>query len=175
MRHARGDHDGARELYFATLDNEGVPPTVAAQAHRGLAILDLTSPSGSSTAHEAVTAGIEHYRSAWSLANDDTSQRAEALASAILVEAATAFLDAGKPRAALQLLSDAKALGRQGRLRFLYAQALARTGRPGSAAQMLRDGIEVPDLREGKNSLATLWAEVCPGEDVPPDYQFGMG
>lgn len=61
-----------------------------------------------------------------------------------------------------------------GRIQFLTALAHARTGEPGKAAQMLRDGLEVADLREGENSITALWQEVCPGENVPERYQFSM-
>ncbi|MGV8895539.1 MAG: DUF5107 domain-containing protein [Rhodoglobus sp.] len=175
MRHARGDHDEASDLYAAALEAEPVSGVAAAHAHRGLALCELALTSGPSPAGDHVAGVIEHYRSAWSLANADADPMAVHLASAILVEAATAFLDLGNPDAALQLLTEAKVLDHQGRLRFLYAQALARTGQPASAAQILREGIEIPDLREGKNSLASLWAEVCPGEAVPSQYQFDMG
>ena len=164
LKHGRGDWEGAKSDYEHALEVVDIQSATAAQVHRGLALLAL--------AREEIPLIVDHYLAAWKLANDAAHAP---LAFAILVEAATAFLDADKPRAALQLLSDAKASGQQGRVRFLYAQALARTGRPGAAAQLLRDGIEVPDLREGKNSLAALWAEVCPGEDLPPEYQFSMG
>jgi hypothetical protein len=61
-----------------------------------------------------------------------------------------------------------------GRLRFLHAQALAHAGQRKDAADILRRGLEVPDLREGENSLAALWSEVVPDTDIPPAYQFGM-
>lgn len=146
MRHARGDHDGASDLYAAMLETAPVSGVTAAHAHRGLALRELTLAADLSAAGDHVAKGIEHYRAAWSLANDDADPAAVDMASAILVEAATAFLDAGDPGAALELLTEAKVSGQQGRLRFLYAQALARTGQPASAAQLLREGIEVPDL-----------------------------
>ncbi|MEO7147500.1 MAG: DUF5107 domain-containing protein [Terrimesophilobacter sp.] len=169
MKHARGDRGGAESDYQRALEVDDIPSTTAAQVHRGLALLAFSN--------EAIQGGIDHYLAAWKLANAALGDTATSstLASAILVEAVAAFLNADKPRAALRLLSDAKATGQQGRLRFLYAQALARTGRPGSAAQLLREGIEIPDLREGRNSLASLWADVCPGEQLPREYEFGMG
>jgi hypothetical protein len=52
--------------------------------------------------------------------------------------------------------------------------ALARLGKAGEAAAILRAGVEIPDLREGEDAIAALWEEVCPGEAVPFNYQFGM-
>jgi len=47
-------------------------------------------------------------------------------------------------------------------------------GDSAAAAALLKEGIEVADLREGENSIAALWQRACPGEDVPAQYQFGM-
>jgi hypothetical protein len=61
-----------------------------------------------------------------------------------------------------------------GRVRFLTALALAGVGQGREAAAMLRDGVEIPDIREGEDGIAELWQEVCPGEPVPAGYRFGM-
>jgi tetratricopeptide (TPR) repeat protein len=89
---------------------------------------------------------------------------------------ACAFLAEGDAAGALEILGEADAAETEpGRLRFLRAVALARAGSPDAAAALLREGIEVPDLREGENSISALWREVCPGEPVPARYQFSMG
>ncbi len=94
---------------------------------------------------------------------------------ALLVETVTLALDNGQPALALELLGRAPAsLADLGRIRFLQARAQADVGDRGAAAAILKAGIEVPDLREGANSLTELWQRVCPGEDVPAAYQFSM-
>lgn len=93
----------------------------------------------------------------------------------LLVEAMTLAMVSGEPALALDLLAGAaEPLQTLGRIRFLQACALADTGEVGAAAAMLKEGIEVPDLREGANSLTELWVRVCPGEPVPAQYQFSM-
>ncbi len=93
----------------------------------------------------------------------------------LLVEAMTLALDNAQPDLALGLLNGAdESLASLGRVRYLQARALADTGDTAAAAAMLKEGIEVPDLREGANSLSDLWARVCPGEPVPAEYQFTM-
>lgn len=93
----------------------------------------------------------------------------------LLVESMTLALDNGQSDLALGLLAGAAgALAVLGRVRFLQARALADSGDGDAAAVILRAGVEVPDMREGANSIAELWRRVCPGEDVPEAYQFSM-
>lgn len=94
----------------------------------------------------------------------------------LLVEAATAALTADDAEEALRLIGAANLdPNASGRVRFLQASALARTGDTNGAAAILRAGIEVADLREGEDSIAVLWQQVCPTESVPAAYQFAMG
>ena len=154
MKHASGELDAARALYLKSLLSEA-----SVQAHRGLALVAL------SAGH--VAEGLEQYRSACSLEPDS---------SALLIEAVTAFLSAGKADGALRLIKQSGiGLVQRGRVRFLHALALARTGNAERAAAILKEGVEVADLREGEDSISALWRQVCPGEEIPADYQFGMG
>lgn len=92
---------------------------------------------------------------------------------ALLVEAVTAMLASGAAADALHLLGGAS-VPVEGRLEFLRLQALTALGETSQVAQVLKAGIAVPDVREGENSLADLWQQVCPGEEVPAQYQFTM-
>jgi hypothetical protein len=172
MAHARGDK-GAAALYRETLQRASRIPGTAtdaisatiAQAHRGLALLALSGAQRGSDP-TLIAVGIDHY---------EQGCRAAPGHAALLVEAVTASVHAGMPETGLQLIARAEAgLAQRGRVRFLTALALARSGRTSESATILRSGVEVADLREGENSLSALWQEVCPDEEVPPDYQFSM-
>lgn len=159
IHHAAGDLGEAAELYRRALDVDPHTAGEGAQAYRGLALIAL----GDGLAQQ----GLEHYRSACSR---DPSCRP------LLVEAVTAAVAIGQVQQALQLLGGA--VGgpvENGRLRFLRATAMALAADDSAAAKILRDGIEVADLREGEDSIAALWQRVCPSEPVPAEYQFGMG
>ncbi|MCQ9164489.1 DUF5107 domain-containing protein [Arthrobacter sp. STN4] len=94
---------------------------------------------------------------------------------AVLLEAMALAVDNGRPALVFDLLEGAPAaLLSLGQVKFLQARAHADTGDSAAAAAVLKEGIEVPDLREGANSIAELWRRVCPGEDVPEKYQFSM-
>jgi hypothetical protein len=54
-----------------------------------------------------------------------------------------------------------------------HVRALLAAGNRAAAAQLLRDGIDVPDLREGE-SLEEIWRLACPGVDLPARYDFRM-
>lgn len=154
LRHACGDLDQARSLYEASIARD---PSTA--AHRGLAIAALQT--------DDIEDAINGYVAACSL--DPTSR-------ALLIEAVTTLINSDAAEDALDLLDGAATrFPDDGRLRFLSALALARTGRSKQAAEVLRRGLEVPDLREGQNSISALWNQVCPDEEVPREYQFSMG
>ncbi|MDD0856976.1 hypothetical protein NHF46_02480 [Arthrobacter alpinus] len=100
---------------------------------------------------------------------------ADPLSRELLIEAMTLAQDNGAPAIALDLLSGAsESLAGLGRVRFLEAKALAALGEDAAAAAILTAGVEVADLREGVNSISELWLQVCPGQDVPAEYQFSM-
>ncbi len=159
IQHAAGNHQRAAAFYRQTLAAGQVAATVGAQAHRGLALIAL--------AEDAAVHALSHYRAACGLVPASLP---------LLVEAATAALKADDPGETLRLIA---ATGLDptvsGRIRFLQASALAKTGDAEAAAAILRAGIEIADLREGEDSIASLWQQVCPTEEVPAGYQFAMG
>ncbi|WP_244296427.1 DUF5107 domain-containing protein [Paenarthrobacter nitroguajacolicus] len=158
MKHARQDLDGAKELYRQVLAAAEAVPGVKALAHRGLALALLAAAKDAEGLAE-LRRGVE----------------ADSSNTALLTEAVTLSIRHGDPAMALELAESAPTDGAAvGRLRFLKALALARTGNPGEAATILKAGVEVPDLREGEDAIAALWQEVCPDEPVPAAYQFGM-
>jgi tetratricopeptide (TPR) repeat protein len=153
MKHARGHLREARRLYLQALGQ-----TDNAMVRRGLALAELAA------GHTAE--GLEHYGLACSL-NPSSAP--------LLVEAVIAMIEADAAEGALTLIRQATIdPARLGRIRFLEALALARCGNQGLAAGILTEGLDVADLREGDNSITALWREVCPGQDVPAEYDFGM-
>ncbi|MFF1830231.1 DUF5107 domain-containing protein [Paenarthrobacter sp. NPDC058040] len=158
MRHARQDLAAAKDWYKRTLAAEGVHRRTKALAHRGLGLALLAEGKDEEGLAE-LRNGVE---------TDST-------AAALLVEAVTLSIRHGDPTMALDLAESAPKDGAAvGRLTFLRALALARGGHGAEAAAILREGVEIPDLREGEDAIAELWEEVCPGEAVPAAYQFGM-
>ena len=129
---------------------------LGAAAHRGLALIALSTGR--------IANARDRYRTACTMDPANT---------ALLIEAVTALIQHDAAGIALELIEKSEAPP-SGRVRFLRAQALARSGHQRDAADILREGLEVPDLREGENSLAALWRQVVPETDVPPSYQFGM-
>ncbi|MGG7463624.1 DUF5107 domain-containing protein [Plantibacter sp. YIM 135347] len=153
IAHAAGDADAARTLYGQAL--EFGPDALA---ERGLALLAVDRG-------DHITA-LDHYRRACA---------ANPAGRSLLVEAATTALPAGDPELALQLLEAGIAAGLTGgRIDLLLASALAGTGQDARAVELLRSGIDVPDLREGDNALADLWRRLIPDEPVPAEAQFSM-
>jgi tetratricopeptide (TPR) repeat protein len=153
QHHARGELEQARTLYGESLALED-----DAQAHRGLALTALAEGDAED--------GLSEYSTACALEPENVS---------LLIEALTTFLAEDRPEGALDLLSKAgSSCARHGRVLFLNALALARTGKKEEAAALLRAGVEVADLREGENSIYDLWKQVCPEEAAPAEYQFSM-
>ena len=158
MRHARQDLGGAKEAYLKVLGTKGVRRRTKALAHRGLGLALLAAGEDEEGLAELRT-GVE---------TDST-------ATALIVEAVTLSIRHGDPTMALDLVESAPTQGAAvGRLGFLKALALARGGHGAQAAAILREGVEIPDLREGEDAIAALWQEVCSEEPVPAAYQFGM-
>lgn len=158
MHHARQELAPARLLYERTLAGKRHSARTAALAHRGLGLVLL--------ALEEVQAGLDQLAAA--CARDPGNVP-------LLAEAMSLQLRHGAPEVALDLAGRApEAVAAVGRIRYLAALGQARAGHAAKAAAMLRAGIEVADLREGENCLAALWLEVCPGEEIPAQYQFSM-
>ena len=59
-------------------------------------------------------------------------------------------------------------------LELLISTGYVELERDDGVVLLQRAGIIVPDLREGANSLADLWRQECPGEDVPTSHQLSM-
>ncbi|MEV7660573.1 DUF5107 domain-containing protein [Paenarthrobacter sp. NPDC089316] len=160
MKHARQDLAGAEELYREVLAANGtsISPQTRALVHRGLGLALLAAGEDEK--------GLAELRKG---VDTDPATRA------LLIEAITLAIRHGDPAMALELVEAAPAeVSVVGRVRFLKALALARTGRPAEAAAILREGVEIPDLREGEDAISALWEEVCAGDPVPAAYQFGM-
>jgi Domain of unknown function (DUF5107) len=127
-------------------------------ALRALALLDLQAGN--------IRRAADVYLRAHSL-----STHSEALA----VETAETLLLAGRPSQALTVLQGgSSAKTRRGRVRLLEGQALAEMGETALVRDMLEEGLEVPDLREGEDVLHSLWSSVFPGAPIPAEYDFRM-
>ncbi|MET4782742.1 DUF5107 domain-containing protein [Glaciihabitans sp. UYNi722] len=146
MAHAGGDLDGARALYSQSIGH--VPNAIA---YRGLALLGVDERDNFPLACELEPGN-----------------------AFLLVEAATTAISVGDAEGALRLIENARATERSGRIRLLEAQASAAAGQTDRAATILREGLEVADLREGENAMAALWSEIVPDEPIPARYQFSM-
>jgi predicted Zn-dependent protease len=158
MTHARQDLDGAIAGYGSALIADGLSPRSTVLAHRGRALALLA------------TGKVDE-----GLAELAVASRLEPSNLPLLSEAMTLSIRHGNPAQALALASEAPAgMSDVGRVRFLMALALWGVGKGQEAAGMLREGIEIPDIREGEDGIAELWQEVCPGEPVPAHYRFGM-
>ncbi|GAA4014580.1 DUF5107 domain-containing protein [Allokutzneria multivorans] len=117
---------------------------------------------------------LELRRSAWALRG--LGLLAEALAEAPHIwQLAVEAVNAREGADALALLDSLRPeVAARGRLRLARVRAALEAGRRAEAAELLRAGIEVPDLREGEVSLDRLWALACPGEPLPARYDFRM-
>lgn len=154
LRYADGDVTGARAAWRASGDNPW--------ALRCLAETDLRAGEAGAAA--------------------DRLRAAHALAPGLLqltVETLSALLAAGRAEEALALVDElAPAHRDHGRIRLLRCTAAIAAGRPEIADAILRDGLVVPDLREGEDSLHRLWADcqraLGTDEPCPPDYDFRM-
>lgn len=168
MIHARASSSAGDLAVVATLYRQALEGTFAAGAelsarsralsHRGLGLALLAAGDAAG--------GLSECAMACTLEPGSRN---------LLIETMTLALENGRPDLALGLLSGAaEAVTELGRVRFLQARALADSKDGDAAAAILRTGIEVPDMREGANSIAELWRRVCPGEDLPEAYQFSM-
>lgn len=180
IHHARQDIGAARSLYEASIRAEEQcksEPRHASRAlaHRGLGLIMLAQAEAASTPQTVASKESMEQETAPGLAELRAACALEPANLQLLAEALTLHLQHGQPTDALGLVCRApEELAAIGRIRFLTALALARSGDPDRAAAILKAGLEVADLREGENSISALWLEVCRGEPVPPNYQFSM-
>lgn len=167
MVHARASESAqdlamVAALYRKVLDGDfaGAPLSLRSRAlaHRGLGLALVAA--------QEVAAGLAECAVACTL---------EPGLRNLLIETMTLALANKQPDLAIGLHGKAdSAVQELGSVRFLHAQALADAGEIEAAAAILKEGVEVPDLREGANSITELWIRVCPGEAVPAEYQFSM-
>lgn len=163
----RQDLETVATLYRAALAQAELSPQSQSLAQRGLGLTLLRLDSVDGDPAESHPAdGLSALEKACILAPTNR---------ALLIEAMTRSIEHGSPGVALTLVEAAPTTLRSfGRVRFLTAQALAATGDTAEAAEILRAGLQVADIREGENSISALWQQVCPGEALPEAYQFSM-
>ncbi|MBM7788235.1 DUF5107 domain-containing protein [Tenggerimyces flavus] len=153
LSHVRGDLAAARKHYGESLELGRSAWTL-----RGLAVLEAEA------GHAALSA--------------DLMVEAHQLAPArwqLTVETVTALLGCARAADALALIDDLS--GEQcavGRVRLAEVRAALAAGASARARKILQTGLEIPDLQEGEVSLAQLWEQACPGEPLPPEYDFEM-
>ncbi|MFD3778966.1 DUF5107 domain-containing protein [Streptomyces sp. NPDC058612] len=94
--------------------------------------------------------------------------------SALGREAMEALLAAGRLPEARRVWDRLRPAQReQGRFRLLAARLLAAEGHVAAARRVFEDGFEVPDLREGEETLGEVWASLT-GRPLPARYDFRM-
>ncbi|KAA2251383.1 DUF5107 domain-containing protein [Solihabitans fulvus] len=153
IAHAAGDLGAARQHYVDSLARQE-----NASAWRALALVDAAEGRLADAADRLVAARAL-LPEVWQLA----------------VECLDALLAAGRADAALALLPELPPWQREhGRVRLLEVRAALADGDRDRAAGLLRDGVDVHDLREGEVSLDQLWSRACPDEPLPARYDFRM-
>lgn len=151
MKACAGDLEGARSAWIGSL---GRAPNAFAWRNLGALAVRTGEPA----------AAVASYERALDLAPDE---------AALIVEAVRVLVDAGYPVRALEVIDASPADVREhGRVRFLECSAALRAGDLARAGSVLSSGLEVPDLREGEDSLPELWwdyrarlAAAADGED----------
>ncbi|MER5871206.1 DUF5107 domain-containing protein [Streptomyces sp. NPDC002044] len=94
--------------------------------------------------------------------------------SALGREAMEALLAAGRLPEARRVWDRLRPAQRdQGRFRLLAARLLAAEGHVAAARRVFEDGFEIPDLREGEESLGEVWASLT-DRPLPARYDFRM-
>ncbi|MFF4343026.1 DUF5107 domain-containing protein [Kitasatospora sp. NPDC001540] len=155
-----GDLDGARENWRRSIE---VRPT--AWAWRNLAALAARTGD--------LTEAARAYREALRLAPGLVP---------LVLESACLLIRAGAAAEALALLTALPAADRAlGRVRWAEARAALDSGDPERCGRLLREGIELADVREGESSLHELWfahqratGGAAPGLPLPRAYDFRM-
>ncbi|MFD7510877.1 DUF5107 domain-containing protein [Streptomyces sp. NPDC059853] len=132
---------------------------------RALAVADARAGHPVRAAERALTAA--------ELALAEPASTEPAL-TALATEAVTALLTASRPDAARALLERLPAPVRaRGRLRLLAARTELALGRREAARALFDEPFEIPDLREGEESLHATWAALT-DEPLPAHYDFRM-
>ncbi|MEV8531957.1 DUF5107 domain-containing protein [Streptomyces sp. NPDC051211] len=94
--------------------------------------------------------------------------------SALGREAMAAQLAAGRTCEARAVFDRLRpGLREEGRFRLLAARLLGAEGHVGAARRLFEEGVEVPDLREGDETLSEVWSTLTHAP-LPPRYDFRM-
>lgn len=135
---AAGDTDAAIEAWQSSVAEQP-----SAWAHRALGyVLRTKATDDAEVAHTAA----DHYRKAALLAGDTWQ---------VIAETCDALSAIDADQEALDLLDRTAA--EHGQLTMRRIKALTRLGRLDEAAQIFDDGFDVANLREGEETLDTLW------------------
>lgn len=94
----------------------------------------------------------------------------------LTLETLAALIAAARPADALAVIDRLAPEDRaHGRTRLLEAQAALAAGDRARTGRILKEGLVVPDLREGEDSLDELWFAYHGRDcDLPPEYDFRM-
>jgi hypothetical protein len=157
VRLAAGDRDAARTAW-----EESVRVSPNAWALRNLGELDRLDG--------APALAAERLLAAHRLAPD---------CQPLTVETLAALVDAGRHADALAVVDRLSGSQRRhGRIRLNECRAAVETGAVDRAGAILEAGLIVPDLREGEDSLASLWARyqdrAGTSRPLPAMYDFRM-
>ncbi|GAA4897998.1 uncharacterized protein DUF5107 [Stackebrandtia albiflava] len=181
-RAAAGETAGAKAAWHHSLS---VAET--AWAHRALGHLALRTGravADPDARREAVATAVQHYERAVAAAPDVWQ---------LTVEACDALFAAGRDANVLRL-TEAAGPVTHGQVTMRRLKALIRTGRLDEARSVFDGGFEVPNLREGEETLDSLWfalaerrvagdgevtdevrAEARRRHPLPERYDFRMG
>ncbi len=154
VRYAAGDLDGARHAW-----RESAAAAPNPWSLRNLALLAENADAAAllyTEAHDLLPGD-------WRLSNETLG----------------ALLAAGRAAHALALVDRLDSMQRgHGRIRLQECRAAIKTGALDRAGEILRGGLEISDLKEGEDSLGTLWTEfqAAAGTDepLPARYDFRM-
>jgi hypothetical protein len=154
VRYAAGDLDGARTAW-----RESTAATPNPWSLRSLALLAEDADAAAllyTEAHDLLPGD-------WRLSNETLG----------------ALLAAGRAAHALELIDRLDSVQRgHGRIRLQECRAAVATGAVERAGEILRRGLEISDLKEGEDSLGTLWADyqaaAGTADPLPAAYDFRM-
>jgi len=140
MRYAVGMLDEAKSAFEKSLE---IRPN--AWANRNLAMLWRNEYQNTEKAVEYITAALKYTKNCRS----------------IWLDAATTYLRAEKPELWVEAFENAPEMVKNdGRLQLYYANALMKQGKYEDAAEILKPGFEMPDMKEADTDLSDLWREL---------------
>ena len=140
MRYAVGLVDEARMAFEKSLQ---IRPN--AWSNRNLAMIWRNEYQNAEKAIEYITAALEYCKTCRS----------------IWLDAATTYIKAEKSELWVEAFENAPEFVKEdGRLQLYYASALMKQNRYEEAAQVLKYGFEMPDMKEADTDLSDLWREL---------------